>query len=85
MNSKSKTTKKANTLKLHSFALKASDKIILKSIDVVEDLQNLASKTIKHHLKYAEKQQDNFFENLEKEKGMIWKKLNKTVDFFSKN
>ncbi|SDS25441.1 hypothetical protein SAMN05216503_2466 [Polaribacter sp. KT25b] len=76
---------KENTLKLNDFALKTTEKIVSKSIDSVENLQKITSKTIKHGLKFSAKQQDNLFNNLEKEKGMIWRNLNKTLDFFSKN
>jgi hypothetical protein len=81
----SKINIKENTLKLNSFALKSTEKVVSKTIDSAEDLQNITSKTIKNGLAFSAKQQDNFFNNLEKGKGMIWKKLNKTLDFFSKN
>tara|TARA_R110000765_G_scaffold396185_1_gene489977 strand:- start:49 stop:306 length:258 start_codon:yes stop_codon:yes gene_type:complete len=84
-----KTISKANikeqTLKLNSFALKSTEKVILKSIDTAENLQEITSKKLRSTFKFTAKQQDNFFNNLEKGKGMIWKKLNKSLDFFSKN
>ncbi|PQB07788.1 hypothetical protein BST83_11975 [Polaribacter filamentus] len=84
-----KTIYKANikekTLKLNSFALKSTEKVILKSIDTAENLQELTSKKLRSIFKFTAKQQDNFFNNLEKGKGMIWKKLNKSLDFFTKN
>ncbi|WP_339662891.1 hypothetical protein [uncultured Polaribacter sp.] len=76
---------KENTLKLNSFALKSTEKMFSKTIDSAEDLQKFTSKTIQHSLKFSAKKQDNFFNNLEKGKGIFWKKLNKTIDFFSKN
>jgi hypothetical protein len=84
-----KTISKANikkqTLKLNSFALKSTEKVILKSIDTAENLQEITSKKLRSTFNFTAKQQDNFFNNLEKGKGMIWKKLNKSLDFFSKN
>jgi hypothetical protein len=83
-----KTISKANikeqALKLNNFALKSTEKMILKSIDRAENLQEITSKKLRSTFKYKAKQQDNFFNNLEKGKGMIWKKLNKSLDFFSK-
>jgi len=83
-----KTISKANikeqVLKLNNFALKSTEKTILKSIDRAENLQEITSKKLRSTFKYTAKQQDNFFNNLEKGKGMIWKKLNKSLDFFSK-
>lgn len=85
MNTISKINIKENTLKLNHFALKSTEKVVSKTIDSAEDLQKLASKTIKNGLQFSAKQQDNLSNNLEKGKGMIWKNLNKTLDFFSKN
>jgi hypothetical protein len=76
---------KDNTLKLNKFALKSTEKVISKTIDTAEDLQNFTSKTLKKSFNFTAKQQDNFFNQLEVGKGMIWKNLNKTFDFFSKN
>ncbi len=81
----SKENIKQQTLKLNSFALKSAEKVILKSIDTAENLQEITSKKLRSTFKFTAKQQDNFFNNLEKGKGMIWKKLNKSLDFFSKN
>jgi hypothetical protein len=81
----SKANIKEQTLKLNSFALKSTEKVILKSIDTAENLQEITSRKLKSTFKFTAKQQDNFFNNLEKGKGMIWKKLNKSLDFFSKN
>jgi hypothetical protein len=80
----SKSNIKEQTLKLNSFALKSTEKMILKSIDTAENLQEITSKKLRSTCKFAAKQQDNFFNNLEKGKEMIWKKLNKSLDFFSK-
>ena len=83
-----KTISKANikeqVLKLNNFALKSTEKTILKLIDRAENLQEITSKKLRSTFQYTAKKQDNFFNNLEKGKGMIWKKLNKSLDFFSK-
>lgn len=76
---------KENTLKLNNFALKSTEKIVLKTIDTAEGLQKFTSKTLKNSLQFSEKQQDKLFNNLEKGKNMLWKNVNKTLDFFSKN
>jgi hypothetical protein len=76
---------KENTLKLNKIALISTEKVVLKTIDTAESLQEFTSKTLKSSFDFTAKQQDNFFNNLEKRKGMIWKNLNKTLDFFSKN
>jgi hypothetical protein len=81
----SKICIKEKTLKLNSFALKSTEKVIAKSIETAEHLQERTSKRLKSSLKCSAKQQDNFFNRLEEGKGMIWKKLNKTLDFFGKN
>jgi len=83
-----KTISKINiieqTLRLNSSALKSTEKVIAKSIEKADHLQERTSKRLKSTLKCSAKQQDNFFNRLEEGKGMIWKKLNKTLDFFSK-
>lgn len=76
---------KENTLRFNQFTLKSTEKVVLTSIDKVENLQGFTSKSIKKSLNFTEKQQDILFNNLEKGKGMVWKNLNKTLDFFSKN
>jgi Na+/phosphate symporter len=81
----SKINIKENALKLNNFALKSTEKAVLKTIDTAEQMQKKTSKKLKSGFKFAEKQQDQFFNNLEKGKGMIWKKLNKSLDFFSRN
>lgn len=79
------TNIKENTLKINQFALKSTEKVVLKTIDTVEDLQDYTAKKLKTTFDFTAKQQDNFFNNLEKGKGKIWKNVNKTLDFFSKN
>lgn len=76
---------KKNTLKLNKIALKAAEKAILKTIKNGENLQEISSKKLKATFNFTAKKQDNFFNNLEQRKEMIWKNLNKTLDFFSKN
>lgn len=75
---------KMNTTKLNNMALETTEKIVLKSIDKAEDLQEFTAKSIKKTLKFSEKQQDKLFNNLEKGKKMMWSKLNKGLDFFNK-
>jgi hypothetical protein len=84
---KTRTTKKIkmNSSKLNKIALETIEKVVLKSIDKAEDLQKCTSKSIKKTLAFTEKKQDDFFNNLEKNKGMIWGKLNRTLDFFSRS
>ena len=76
---------KENTLKLNKIALKAMEKAVLKTINTGENLQEISSKKLKATFNFTAKKQDNFFNNLEQRKEMIWKNLNKTLDFFSKN
>jgi putative lipase involved disintegration of autophagic bodies len=81
----SKINHTEDTLKMNQLALKATEKVFLKAIDTAENLQELTSKRLKSSFNFAAKQQDRFFNNLEKRKEMIWANLNKTLDFFSKN
>lgn len=81
----SRKTLKESTLKVNDFALKNTEKIIFKTIEKVEDLQGLTAKKLKSSLDYSAKQQENVFNSLESAKGMVWVKLNKAFDFFSKN
>jgi len=76
---------KEGTLKINEFALESTEKVVLKTIDTTEELQNFANKTLKKSLSFSEKQQDKIFINLENAKGMVWRNLNKTLDLFSKN
>ena len=76
---------KENTLLLNDKALKSTEKVVLNSFEKIESVQHKTDKLLKKGFKFSEKQQDNLFNNLEKSKKMIWSKLNKTLDFFSKN
>ena len=71
-------------MKVNEFALENTEKIILKTIDKVEGFQGLTAEKLKDSLKFTAKQQENIFNNLENAKGMVWKNLNKALDFFSK-
>lgn len=76
---------KNNALKMNQMALETTEKVVLKSIDKVEELQKFTSKSIKKTLNFSEKQQENIFNTLEKNKKNISKSLHKTFGFFSKN
>ena len=76
---------KKNTLKLNQLALKSTENVVIKTINTVEDLQNYTVKKLKTTFIFTDKQLDDVFNNLEKGKGMIWKNINKTLDYFSKN
>ena len=65
---------KENSNKINEFALESTEKVVIQTIAKTSDLQ-----------KFTAKQQDSFFKNAENAKGMIWGKLNKSLDFFSKN
>ena len=81
----SRKTVKETTLKVNDFALKNTEKIIFKTIEKVEDLQGLTAKKLKSSLDFSAKKQENIFNSLESAKGMVWVKLNRAFDFFSKN
>ena len=81
----SRKTLKESTLKVNDFALKNTEKIIFKTIEKVEDLQGLTAKKLKSSLDFSAKKQENIFNSLESAKGMVWVKLNRAFDFFSKN
>ena len=77
---------KKNTLKLNQLALKSTENVVIKTINTVEDLQDYTVKKLKTTFIFTDKQLDDVFNNLEKgKKGMIWKNINKTLDYFSKN
>ena len=74
---------KKNTLKLNQLALKSTENVVIKTINTVEDLQDYTVKKLKTTFIFTDKQLDDVFNNLEKGKGMIWKNINKTLDYFS--
>ena len=76
---------KGNTLKLNKRALKATENVVLKTIGTAENLQKITSKNLKSTFNFTARQQDNFFDTLEKGKGMIWTNLHKTLGLFSRN
>jgi hypothetical protein len=80
----SRKTIKESALKINEFALENTEKVILKTIDKVEDFQGLTAEKLKNGLEFTAKQQENIFNNLENAKGMVWKNLNKALDFLSK-
>lgn len=69
-------------LAINKKALKATEKRVLNSYQKIEKVQDKTDKFLKKGLAFSEKQQDNLFDNLENGKKMIWKNLNKTLDFF---
>jgi hypothetical protein len=77
-----KSSNRENTLKLNKIALKSTEKAILKAINTGENLQEISSKKLKSTFSFTSKKQNNFFNNLEQGKEMIWKNLNKTLSFF---
>ena len=84
MNTKSSKYIKEQTNKLNDKALKSAEKLVTTSFEKIEKLQNNTDKFLKKGFNLAEKQQDNLFNSLENNKKMIWKNLNKTLDFFSR-
>jgi hypothetical protein len=69
-------------LTINKKALKATEKRVLNSYQKIENAQNKTEALLKKGLAFSEKQQDKLFNNLENGKKMIWKNLNKTLDFF---
>lgn len=84
MNTISSKYIKDQTNKLNDKALKSTEKLVTTSFEKIEKLQNNTDKFLKKGFNLAEKQQDNLFNSLENNKKMIWKNLNKTLDFFSR-
>ncbi|WP_146106896.1 hypothetical protein [Polaribacter porphyrae] len=78
-------TIKKQALELNNKALKTTEKVVLTSIDKIEKVQNKTDELLKKGFNFSEKQQDKLFNSLENSKKMIWKNLNKGLDFFSKN
>lgn len=85
MNTISTKDIKEKALAINKKALKTTEKTVLNSFDKIEKVQNKTDELLKKGFKFSEKQQDKFFNSLENSKKMIWKNLNKTLDFFSKN
>ena len=69
-------------LTINKKALKATEKRVLNSYQKIENAQNKTEALLKKGLAFSEKQQDHMFNILENGKKMIWKNLNKTLDFF---
>lgn len=85
MNTISTKDIKEKALAINKKALKTTEKTVLNSFDKIEKVQNKTDELLKKGFKFSEKQQDKFFNSLENSKKMIWKNLNKTLDFFSRN
>lgn len=75
----------SNATQFNKYALKSTEKVVLKTIDKTEEIQEFSFKAIKNALNYTEKRQEIIFDKLETGKATFWKNLNKTLDFFSKN
>lgn len=78
-------TIKKQTLALNDKALKTTEKVVLTSFDKIEKAQSKTDELLKKGFSFSEKQQDKFFNTLENGKKIVWQKLNKGLDFFSKN
>ena len=76
---------KEQAIHLNDKALKTTEKKVLNSFEKIEKAQNKTDEFIKKGFKFSEKQQDKLFNNLENGKEMVWKNLNKALDFFSRN
>lgn len=75
----------SNATQFNKYALKSTEKVVLKTIDKTEEIQEFSFNAIKNALNYTEKRQEIIFDKLETGKATFWKNLNKTLDFFSKN
>ena len=62
--------------------LNATEKSVLKGIDTISRAQQFTDSKIKKGLAKSERIQDTIFNHLENSKGLVWKKLNKTLDLF---
>lgn len=78
-------TIKKQTLALNDKALKTTEKVVLTSFEKIEKAQSKTDELLKKGFQFSEKQQDKFFNTLENGKKIVWQKLNKGLDFFSKN
>ena len=65
------------TAKVNQFALDITEKVVLKSIDTISDLQKKTEKMIHQVLVFSEKQQNKGFDLLEKGKASLTKKTKK--------
>jgi len=75
-------TIKKQTLELNDKAIKTTENVILTSFEKIERAQLKTDELLKKGFEFSEKQQDKFFNSLENSKKMIWKNLNKGLDFF---
>lgn len=65
------------TAKVNQFALETTEKVVVKSIDTISDLQKKTEKFIHQVLAFSEKQQNKGFDFLEKGKASFQKKTKK--------
>lgn len=69
---------------LNDKALKITEKTFLASFEKIEKSQNKTEIFLKKVIEMSDKKQDKLFDNLENGKKMIWKNLNKGLDFIGK-
>jgi hypothetical protein len=69
---------------LNDKALKITEKTFLASFEKIEKSQNKTKFFLKKVIEMSDKKQDKLFDNLENGKKMIWKNLNKGLDFIGK-
>ena len=69
---------------LNDKALKITEKTFLTSFEKIEKSQNKTEMFLKKVIEMSDKKQDELFDNLENGKKMIWKNLNKGLDFIGK-
>ena len=69
---------------LNDKAIKITEKTFLASFEKIEKSQNKTEMFLKKVIEMSDKKQDKLFDNLENGKKMIWKNLNKGLDFIGK-
>ena len=69
---------------LNDKAIKITEKTFLASFEKIEKSQNKTEMFLKKVIEMSDKKQDELFDNLENGKKMIWKNLNKGLDFIGK-
>jgi len=65
------------TAKVNQFALETTEKVVVKSIDTLSDLQQKTEHWIHKFLDFSEKQQNRGFDFLEKGKATLQNKIQK--------
>lgn len=76
---------KKTALKINELALKNANLMIDKSLNSADTAHNFVASKVDAATKFSAKAQENMLDNLEKGKQIIWTKVNKSLDFFSKN